>query len=55
MVISFLQLLVGIQDTSEEDQSETAEDSPRPAEPVLYRNILGTRVGLAVPEEELPW
>lgn len=24
-------------------------------EPVLYRSILGNRVGLAVPEDELPW
>jgi hypothetical protein len=34
---------------------EAMEDSARPSEAVLYRNILGTRTGLPVTEEELPW
>jgi hypothetical protein len=40
---------------SEEEREEAAEDSERPSEPILYRNILGTKISLAVPEEELPW
>jgi hypothetical protein len=37
------------------DTMESLEDIVRPSEAVLYRNILGTRIGSPVTEEELPW
>ena len=42
-------------EAEEPEALKVMEDRERPYEPVNYRNILGSRVGLPVPEEELPW